>query len=112
MAKKVEVKAVKPGEGKLAEVNPFDQVSCKMRNSVVEDPSFTGVARSMICVQTNNQFQNFQIATLYIEDGKVWKMELSDRWAQWEAGSFMDEANYRSLIDLNNNWKDGQAFKK
>jgi hypothetical protein len=72
---------------------------------------FSGVARTVECF--NNQgHNNFRILTLYIEKGKIVKIDVSDPYANWEAGQKLDHWNNLSLINLNNNWKHGKALCK
>lgn len=75
-----------------------------------EPVSFTGIARSIVCFNTHNQWRNFKIATLHIKDGIVQKIDYSDPYTQWEAASRLDVANDISLIQLNNKWKDGAVL--
>jgi len=91
--------------------NPFDIIADKMKNSTEYDPEFTGIARSVICIH-NQGFNNFQICTLYIEKGKVVKMDKSDMWASFECFAFLEMISKRSCDNLNNNFKDGMAFQK
>lgn len=82
-----------------------------MQNHTVPDPEFTGVARSVVCFH-NQGHNNFRILTLYIEKGKVVKMDVSDPYAQWEAIQQLERWNSSSLFHLNLNWKDGGAWSK
>jgi len=90
--------------------SPEDVIACKMKNETILSPSFTGIARSVVCIE-NQSFKNFQIVTLHIENGKVTKMELSDKWANFETISILDHVSHLSMIHLNNNWKDGKALE-
>lgn len=89
--------------------NPLAAISNKMKNSEVLEPEFTGIARSVIC-RDNQGFKNFQIATLYIEKGKVVKMDLSDMWANFETAAILEHVSHVSMININNHWEDGKAF--
>jgi len=85
--------------------------SDRMKNSTVYNPLFTGLARSVECYD-NQGFKNFRILTLHLEQGKVVKMERSDAWANFECGAILEHVNHVSLIHLNNEWTEGEAFKK
>lgn len=89
----------------------IDPLADKMVNSTELNPDFTGLARSIICV--NNQgFNNFQICTLYIEKGVVVKIEKSDMWANFETIAMMDLINHYSMIHLNGVFEHGKALQK
>lgn len=82
-----------------------------MQNSIVHNPEFSGVARSAVCFD-NQGNRNFKILTLYIEQGKVVRMDLSDAYAQFEAIFKLDLWSDRALTHLNNNWFDGKTLSK
>jgi hypothetical protein len=75
-------------------------------------PNFTGIARTMQCYLNNNTFNNFKILTLHIENGTVKSIDYSDPYANFEALVKMELANELSLMNLNNNWKNGNTFVK
>jgi hypothetical protein len=72
---------------------------------------FTGVARSVECFE-NQGFKNFKILTLHIEEGEVKKIVRSDPFASFEAMIKMEMMNEISVLNLNNQWKDGLALLK
>lgn len=74
--------------------------------------SFSGIARSVVCYNTNGQFRNFKIVTLTIEDGIVVKEERSDPYANWETISRLELVNGNSVLNLNNAWEDGKTLSK
>lgn len=82
-----------------------------LQNHWVLNPEFTGVARSVECYN-NHGHSNFRILTLYVDKGKVIKMDVSDAYTQWEAASRLDLANDNSLINLNAHWQHGKALCK
>lgn len=91
--------------------NPMNIISDKMKNSVVLEPPFTGIARSLVCVK-NQGFNNYQVCTLYIEKGKVIRMDKSDMWQSFEAFSFLETVSKISCDHLNSNFEDGKAFER
>ncbi len=72
---------------------------------------FSGVARSLQCFN-NNGFRNFKIAKLTIKDGVVVALEMSDAYASFEAITRMELQNEMAILNLNNNWKDGETLSK
>lgn len=87
--------------------------SVEMKSEALSaDQDFTGVARSIECYLNNGQFQNFRIVTLHIKHGTVKRIEYSDPYAQWEAADRLDLANHVAVINLNNNWKNGDTLSK
>lgn len=71
---------------------------------------FTGLARSVICYNTHKRFRNFKIVTLHIEKDRVVKCEYSDPYASFEAISLLELWNERSILHLNNTWRDEVAL--
>ncbi len=72
---------------------------------------FSGVARSLVCFD-NNGFRNFKIQKLTIKDGVVVTLEMSDAYASFEAITRLELANEMAILNLNNNWKDGESLSK
>lgn len=90
--------------------HPFQAAANKMKNSTVQNPEFTGMAFSVICTK-NQGFNNFQVATLHIEKGKVMSMDLSDKWVNFETIAVLDHCCHLAMIHLNNTFADGKAFE-
>ncbi len=99
-----------PSDEVIECVADFVQTS-NMVNSFVEDPDFTGVARSMECFD-NQGHNNFRILTLHIKNGRVIRMDRSDAYANFEAITRMELANENSVISLNNHWSNGRTLSK
>lgn len=72
---------------------------------------FTGVARSVEAFD-NQGFRNFRILTLHLENGMVMKIHYSDPYASFEAIARMELWNEMSILNLNNNWKNGATLVK
>lgn len=126
MAKKSEIissaamSALTNKEGRAQEEYPepkpmdtfkIDPLSDKMKNHTLEHPNFTGIARSVVCYK-NQGYSNFRIHTLYIENGEVVKMDISDPWANFETAAILENVSHISMIHLNNTFEDGKAFDK
>jgi hypothetical protein len=60
----------------------------------------------------NQGFRNFRIVTLHIENGIVTEIQRSDPYANFEAIIKLELANELSIINLNNNWKNGKMLSK
>jgi len=72
---------------------------------------FTGVARTIQCFNHINEFRNFRVMTLHLEKGVVTKIDYSDPYASFEAGSRLDLANDYSLLKLNAQWFEGSVLQ-
>lgn len=72
---------------------------------------FSGVTRSLQCCH-NQGHSEFHVVTLYIEKGKIIKIERSDSYKIWEAIDRMTKWNEDASIHLNNNWKLGNTLSK
>lgn len=72
---------------------------------------FTGVARSMVCVNHQNKYRDMKIVTLHIKDGIVEKIDYSDHYAAFEAGQWFNHAADLSILHLNNKWEDGKTME-
>lgn len=95
----------------IPEIFKIEPLTDKMKNSTELDPEFTGLARSVVCYK-NQGYSNFRIHTLYIEKGKVVKMDISDPWANFETAAILENVSHISMIHLNNTYIDGKAFDK
>lgn len=90
----------------------YDPVqSSKLCNHYEYEPDFTGLARSVRCFR-NNGHPNFQIVTLHIKQGVVERCDYSDPYASFELDDQLMKATIESSLNLNNNWKEGECFKK
>ncbi len=76
------------------------------------DLMFTGIARTVVCSDTNKTFRNFRIHTLHLENGKVIKVDKSDAYVNFETISKLELANEISIMNLDMNWKDGKGLQK
>jgi hypothetical protein len=104
MAKKPEIKDTKPKES----IDPI--FAHKMRNSIETNPEFTGIARTVVCL--NNQgFNNFQILTLTIEKGKVTQLTRSDPWANFETIAILDHVCHLATLHLNDHFEDKKPWE-
>lgn len=73
------------------------------------------IARTAVCVSQHAggmTFKNFKIADVWIEQGIVVRVELSDPYCQAEAQDVLDMRNWKSFISLNNKHEDGKAWEK
>lgn len=77
----------------------------------VKPVDFTGIARSLVCISHNNKYRDMKIVTLHVENGIVKKMDVSDHYAAFEAGQWLNHANDLSCLHLNQNWEDGKTMK-
>jgi hypothetical protein len=72
---------------------------------------FSGVTRSLQCCH-NQGHSEFHVVTLYVESGKVVKIERSDSYKIWEAIDRMTRWNESACLHLNQNWKLGKTLSK
>lgn len=94
-----------------SEFTPHDWSRSGMCNPLfsMAPSDFSGVARTVQCYH-NQGHSEFRVLTLYIEKGKIVKVDISDSYKQWEAGQKLDHWNNLALIKLNNDWKEGKAL--